>query len=120
MAEPIDARMQALGSRIAAAREQLAKREDFEDDEVGDILETINEDFERVVHDDEAAAHAAYDRIEERLVKLQPLLRSCPADRSESTRTSAWRFLPIETLRPSATSSRGDERVGIGRAQHRC
>jgi hypothetical protein len=78
MAEPIDARMQALGSRIAAARERLAKREDFEDDEVGDILATINVDFEGVVHDDEAAAHAAYDRIEERLVKLQPLLSVLP------------------------------------------
>jgi hypothetical protein len=78
MAEPIDERMQALGSRIAAAREQLAQREDFESDEVGDILETINADFEEVVHDDQEAAHAAYDRIEERLVKLQPLLSVLP------------------------------------------
>ena len=78
MAEPIDARMQALGSRIAAARKRLAQREDFEDDEVGDILENINDDFEGVAHDDEAAAHAAYDRIEERLVKLQPLLSVLP------------------------------------------
>lgn len=70
--------MQALGSRIAAARERLAKREDFENDEVGDILATINDDFEEVVHDDEAAAHAAYDRIEERLVGLQPFLSVLP------------------------------------------
>jgi hypothetical protein len=78
MAEPIEARMQALGSRIAAAREQLARRENFEDDEVGDILGTINDDFEKVAHDDEAAAHAAYDRIEERLVEIAPLLSVLP------------------------------------------
>jgi len=78
MAEPIDARMKTLGSRIAAAREQLAQREDFEDDEVGDLLHTINEDFEQVSHENEAAAHDAYDRIEERLVKLQPLLSVLP------------------------------------------
>ena len=78
MTEPIDARMKVLSGRIAAARDQLAKREDFEDDEVGDLLETINTDFEQVVHEDEAAAHAAYDNIEARLLKLQPLLSVLP------------------------------------------
>ena len=78
MADPIDDRMRTLSARIAAAKDHLAKREDFEDDEVGDILETINDDFEGIAHDDETAAHAAYDRIEERLVKLQPLLSVLP------------------------------------------
>jgi hypothetical protein len=78
MADPIDDRMRTLGARIAAAKDHLAKREDFEDDEVGDILATINEDFDKVAHEDEAAAHAAYDGIEERLVKLQPLLSVLP------------------------------------------
>ena len=78
MAEPIDARMKNLGSRIAAAKAQLAQREDFEDDEVGDVLHTINEDFEKITHENEAAAHDAYDAIEERLVKLHPLLSVLP------------------------------------------
>ena len=47
MADPIDDRMRTLSARIAAAKDQLAKRADFEDDEVGDILATINEDFDR-------------------------------------------------------------------------
>jgi hypothetical protein len=78
MAEPIDTRMKTLESRIAAARAQLAQREDLENDEIGDILETINEDFGKVAHDNEAAAHAAYDRIERRLIDLQPLLSVMP------------------------------------------
>lgn len=78
MAEPIDERMKSLGSRIAAAREHLAQRADFKDDEVGDLLHTINEDFEKVSHESEAEAHQAYDRIEERLLRLQPLLSVLP------------------------------------------
>ena len=74
MPEPIDARMKALGARIAAASKRLAERESFEDDEIGDVLRSINEDFDRIVHDDEVAAHDAYDRIEARLIDLQPLL----------------------------------------------
>lgn len=78
MTESIDTRMATLGSRIAAARAQLARREDFEDDEIGDVLETINDDFEQVAREDEAAAHKAYDDIERRLVDLQPLLSVLP------------------------------------------
>ena len=57
---------------------ELAAREDFEDDEVGDVLKTINDDFEQVSHEDADRAHAAYDRIEARLAELQPLLASLP------------------------------------------
>ena len=78
MPEPIDARMKTLGDRIAKARDRLARRADFADDEIGDILATINHDFEQVARDDEAAAHAAYDRIEARLAELQPLLAALP------------------------------------------
>lgn len=78
MAESVDVRTQALGGRIAAARQRLAQREDFEDDEIGDILETINKDFEEVARDDEGAAHAAYDRIEARLAEIQPMLAALP------------------------------------------
>jgi hypothetical protein len=78
MADTIDARMKDLSERIAAARGRLARREDFEDDEIGDVLATINDDFEAVVRDDEAAAHAAYDRIEARLAEIQPLLSALP------------------------------------------
>ena len=42
------------------------------------MLETINEDFEAVAHDNEEAAHRAYDRIETRLADLQPLLGVLP------------------------------------------
>ena len=78
MADPIETRTQTLGSRIAAAKAQLARREDFGDDDIGDILDAINEDFESVRHDDEPAAHAAYDEIEARLIDLQPLLSVLP------------------------------------------
>lgn len=78
MADNLDARIQRLGQAIEAARAKLAAREDFEDDEVGDILATINDDFESVDAEDEAAAHGAYDRLEARLAELQPLLGALP------------------------------------------
>ena len=78
MTEPIDDRMRTLSARIAAARAQLAARADFEDDEVGDVLESINRDFEAVSREDAAAAHAAFDKIEARLVELQPFLSVLP------------------------------------------
>ncbi len=74
----VDARLAHLGTAIAAARAQLAARADFEDDEVGDVLESINRDFEAVSREDAAAAHAAFDKIEARLVELQPFLSVLP------------------------------------------
>jgi hypothetical protein len=74
----LDQRLAGLQGRIAAARTQLAARSRFEDDEVGDVLETINRDFEQVSHDDAATAHQAYDRIEARLAAIQPFLAALP------------------------------------------
>ena len=74
----LDERLAALQGQIDAARAQLAAREDFEDDEVGDVLEGINQDFDKVSHDNAVAAHDAYDRIERRLAQLQPLLSVLP------------------------------------------
>jgi hypothetical protein len=74
----LEQRLAGLQGRIDAARAQLAARSGFEDDEVGDLLETINRDFEQVSHDDAAAAQRAYDQIEARLAQLQPLLSVLP------------------------------------------
>ena len=74
----LDDRLARLGREIEAARARLAKRASLEHDEIGDLLGTINDDFEAVAHEEEAAAHAAYDRIEARLAELQPLLASLP------------------------------------------
>jgi hypothetical protein len=74
----VDERLAKLGSAIAAARAQLAQRADFEDDEVGDVLESVNRDLDAVSHDNAAEAHAAYDRIEARLAELQPFLAVLP------------------------------------------
>ncbi len=74
----LDERLARLGGGIAAARAKLADRSDFEDDEVGDVLAGINDDFEAVTHDDPARAHADYDRIEARLAELQPFLAALP------------------------------------------
>ena len=74
----LDERFARLGGAISAARKRLADRADFENDEVGDLLGSINHDFEAVSHDEAAKAHAAYDRIEVRLAELQPLLAALP------------------------------------------
>jgi hypothetical protein len=74
----LDQRLAALQRAIDGARAQLAQRADFEDDEVGDVLEAINRDFDEVSHDNAAAAHDAYDRLEARLADLQPLLSVLP------------------------------------------
>jgi hypothetical protein len=78
MADSLDQRLASLGRAIEAARSRFAERADFENDEIGDLVATINDDFEAVSHDSEAEAHAAYDRIETRLAELQPLLGILP------------------------------------------
>jgi hypothetical protein len=77
-AATLDERLARLGREIATARARLAARADFEHDDVGEVLETINEDLEAVAHDNEEAAHRACDRIETRLAELQPLLGVLP------------------------------------------
>ncbi len=67
-------RQKALGARIAAARARLGARDDFEHDDIGDLLEAINDDLEEITHHDEAAAHARYDALEARLAAAQSRL----------------------------------------------
>jgi hypothetical protein len=68
MAKPrLAERLNQLGTAIEAARSRLGKRSDFENDDIGDLLETINDDLETVTHDDPERAHARYDSIEARL-----------------------------------------------------
>jgi hypothetical protein len=74
----LDERLAALQGQIDVARAQLAAREDFDDDEVGDVLESINQDFDKVSRDDAVTAHETLDRIELRLAKLYPLLSVLP------------------------------------------
>ncbi|MFT3973541.1 MAG: hypothetical protein QM699_08860 [Amaricoccus sp.] len=68
MAKPgLDERMKALGTAIESARARLENRDDFENDDIGDLLETINDDFEEVTHDEPSRAHSSYDALEARL-----------------------------------------------------
>lgn len=68
MAKPdLDERLKRLGAAIEAARARMANRGNFDDDELGDLLSTINKDLDEVTHDDPPEAHARYDAIEERL-----------------------------------------------------
>lgn len=71
MTKTLDERSEELGARIAAARAELDERKGFEDDEIGDILESINDAFGKVKHEDAPAAHARYDEIEARLVQVE-------------------------------------------------
>lgn len=79
MAKPgLDERMKALGAAIESARARLENRDEFENDDVGDLLATINDDFDEVVHEDETAAHARYDQIEQRLASVERRLDGGP------------------------------------------
>ncbi len=71
----LDERLAALGAAIAAARTKLAAEQGFENVEIGDLLATINEDFEAVVEGDEAARHAQLDSIEARLAAVQAQMK---------------------------------------------
>lgn len=70
----LDERLQRLGAAIAAAQARLGNRREFENDDIGDLLKTINDDLEEVEHRDAAAAHARYDEIEGRLAAVQARL----------------------------------------------
>ena len=48
----LNQRLAGLQRKIDAAKAELAARADFENDEVGDVLATINQDFEAVTHAD--------------------------------------------------------------------
>lgn len=74
----LDERLAALGKAIEAARTELASKQGFENQEIGDILKVINEDFEAVTHEDHAKAHETYDKLEYRLGELQEMLGALP------------------------------------------
>lgn len=72
MAQPeLDERLKRLGEQIEAARAAIAHRDEFEGDDIGGILEAINEDVEGVSHEDAAKAHADYDALEARLAAVR-------------------------------------------------
>jgi hypothetical protein len=78
MARPgLDERLKQLGADIEAARARISNRRLFENDDIGDLLEAINDDLE-VSHDDPAAAHAHYDGIEARLTAARARLEANP------------------------------------------
>ena len=75
MAKPkLADRLKQLGTTIEAAQSRLGTRSDFENDDIGNLLETINDDLETVKHDDPERAHARYDSIEARLEEVRKRL----------------------------------------------
>lgn len=68
MATPIsklEERRAGIAGAIAAAQARLEKRQ--EGDDMGDLLATLNDDLDQIVHEDRDEADRAYDRIEARL-----------------------------------------------------
>jgi hypothetical protein len=61
----LDARRARIAAEIAAAEARLAKRR--AGDDMGDLLASMNDDLDEIVHEDRDEADRAYDRIEARL-----------------------------------------------------
>jgi hypothetical protein len=61
----LDERRKRIGAAIEAARARLAAHE--KPGTIGDLLASVNDDLDQVVHEDRDAADRAYDRIEARL-----------------------------------------------------
>jgi hypothetical protein len=61
----LDARRARIAAEIAAAEARLAKRK--AGDDMGDLLASMNDDLDEIVHEDRDEADRAYDRIEARL-----------------------------------------------------
>jgi hypothetical protein len=81
MAKPkLAERLNQLGAAIEAARSRMGKRSDFENDDIGDLLKTINDDLETVTHDDPDRAHARLDSIEARLQAVRSRLDATRKD----------------------------------------
>jgi hypothetical protein len=70
----LDERLDRLGREIAAARAEAAARRDFAHDDIGALLEGINDELAGVSRDDEAAAHSRCDVIEARLAEARARL----------------------------------------------
>lgn len=70
----LEQRAQKLSAAIAAAQSRLGNRTGFENDNIGGILKTINDDLEAVTHDDPAKANARYDKLESQIEAVRSRL----------------------------------------------
>jgi F0F1-type ATP synthase membrane subunit b/b' len=61
----LDERRARIAAQIAAAQARLEKRR--AGDDIGDLLASMNDDLDEIVHEDRDEADRAYDRIEARL-----------------------------------------------------
>jgi ribosome assembly protein YihI (activator of Der GTPase) len=83
MAEHPTERRDRLTAALEAARARAAARRNLEWADVGDVLDALSHDLNEVTHlekTDHAAAHAHYDRIEQRLSEVDARLGDDPAD----------------------------------------
>jgi hypothetical protein len=74
MAEKPADRFARLTAEIAEARKELEARRDFDWADVGAVIDGLSHELNEVTRlypDDEAAAHARYDQVEQRLVDLR-------------------------------------------------
>jgi hypothetical protein len=74
MAEKPADRFARLTDEIAAARKELEARQDLEWADAGAVVDALSHDLNQVTHlypNDEAAAHARYDAVEQRLGELR-------------------------------------------------
>jgi hypothetical protein len=74
MAEKPADRFARLTAEIAAAHKELEAREDLDWAAAGAVIEAMSHDLNKITHlypDDEAAAHAHYDKVEQRLGELR-------------------------------------------------
>ncbi|MBP7000112.1 hypothetical protein [Amaricoccus sp.] len=63
----LEERSEALGARIAAARALLERRERGDNETIGAVLGGLNDELDKVVHDDHDAAQQTMNKIEARL-----------------------------------------------------
>lgn len=61
----LDKRRARLGAAIRAAKARYEAN--LGDPGIGDLLTTVNDDFDRIAHEDRDEAERAYDKIEARL-----------------------------------------------------
>ena len=74
MAEKPADRFARLTAEIAAAHKELEARRDLDWAGAGAVIDALSHDLNKITHlypDDEAAAHAHYDKVEQRLGELR-------------------------------------------------
>lgn len=72
--EDLDARRMRLTSEINEARARVLARQQLDWAEVGDVIDSLSQDVNGVLHlypDDATGAHAHLDRVEMRLGELK-------------------------------------------------